>query len=185
MTDPILQIYLPAFLLVATWLIVFWQQFRKVTRITETSADIEKVRDYNRLKKVSMYFWLIFSMFSLMTIIYSFAPKFYFMFIPLDKFHHPVINVMGLLIIKIAIIWIVIAQVHIDKELFKYSRNIRSLTAMELVQYSERILITGLLVLFIGFFVTITNIIGFLLVLLGALFYLRMYLINPPGQIQN
>jgi len=50
MTDPTLQMYLPAFMLVATWLIVFWKQFRKVTRITETSTDTEKILEYNRLK---------------------------------------------------------------------------------------------------------------------------------------
>jgi len=63
-------------------------------------------------------------------------------FLPLDKFHHPLINVMGLLIMKIAIVWFVIAQIHIDKELYKYSRNIESLSDMELVRYSERMLRT-------------------------------------------
>src|SRR5690606_3560492 len=124
MTDPTLQMYLPAFMLVATWLIVFWKQFRKVTRITETSTDTEKILEYNRLKRVSLFFWVIFSVFGVMTVIYSLAPEFYYVFLPLDKFHHPLINVMGLLIMKIAIVWIVIAQIHIDKELYKYSRNI-------------------------------------------------------------
>lgn len=185
MTDPTLQMYLPAFMLVATWLIVFWKQFRKVTRITETSTDTEKILEYNRLKRVSLFFWVIFSVFGVMTVIYSLAPEFYYVFLPLDKFHHPLINVMGLLIMKIAIVWIVIAQIHIDKELYKYSRNIESLSAMELVRYSERMLLTGMLVLFIGFFTTITNIIGLLLVGLGLAIYLKMFFTKPPHQFEN
>jgi hypothetical protein len=120
-----------------------------------------------------------------MSVVYSLVPEFYYVFLPLDKFHHPLINVMGLLIMKIAIIWIVIAQVHIDKELFKYSRNIESLSAMELVRYSERMLLTGMLVLFIVFFTTITNIIGLVLVALGVAIYLRMFFTNPPHQFEN
>lgn len=179
MTDPTLQMYLPAFMLVATWLIVFWKQFRKFTRITETSADTEKILEYNRLKRVSLFFWIIFSVFGIMTIIYSVVPEFYYVFIPLDTFHHPLINVMGLLIMKIVIVWIMIAQVHIDKELYKYSRNIESLSAMELVRYSERMMFTGMLVLFIGFFTTITNIIGLILVAFGVAIYLKMFFTNP------
>src|SRR5690606_34568098 len=102
-----------------------------------------------------------------MTLVYSLVPEYYYIFFPLDTFHHPVINIMGLLIMKIAIIWIVIAQVHIDKELYKYSRNIESLSAIELVRYSERMLLAGKLVLFIGLFITITNIISLILVALG------------------
>lgn len=185
MTDPILQMYLPAFMLVATWLIIFWKQFRKVTRISDPTANNEKILEYNRLKRVSLFFWIIFSVFGIMTIIYSVVPEFYYVFIPLDTFHHPLINVMGLLIMKIAIVWIVIAQVHIDKELFKYSRNIESLSAMELVRYSERMLLTGMLVLFIGFFTTITNIIGLILVALGVAIYLKMFFTNSPHQFEN
>ncbi|MBX2928526.1 MAG: hypothetical protein KF852_11870 [Saprospiraceae bacterium] len=184
MTDPTLQMYLPAFMLVATWLIIFWKQFRKVTRVTETNATIEKIIEYNRLKRVSGYFWIIFSVFGVMTIIYSLVPEFYYLFIPLDKFHHPLINVMGLLILKIAIVLIVIAQVHIDKELYKYSRNIENLSAMELVRYSERMLLTGMLIFFIGIFITVTNIIGLLLVGLGVIIYLKMFFSNPPHQLE-
>lgn len=183
MTDPTLQMYLPAFMLVATWLIIFWKQFRKVTLISDLTATNEKILEYNRLKRVSGYFWIIFSVFGIMTIIYSVLPELYYLFLPLDTFHHPLINVMGLLIMKIAIVWILIAQVHIDKELYKYSRNIESLSAMELVHYSERMLLTGMLVLFIGFFTTITNIIGLVLVSLGVTIYLKMFFYKPTASV--
>lgn len=163
----------------------FWKQFRAVTQITETTPNVDKAREYNRLKRVSSYFWIIFSVFGIMTIIYSLLPDFYYLFIPLDKFHHPILNSIGLLILKIAIVWIVIAQIHIDKELYKYSRNIESLSAMELVRCSERMLLTGMLVLFIGFFTTITNIIGLLLVASGFFIYLKIFFLNSYLKFEN
>jgi hypothetical protein len=78
--------YLPAFMLVATWLIVFWKQFRKVTRITEKSTVTEKIVEYKRLKRVSVLFWLIFSAFGVMTLIYSLTPEFYIVFCHLTSF---------------------------------------------------------------------------------------------------
>jgi vacuolar-type H+-ATPase subunit I/STV1 len=185
MTDPTLQMYLPAFMVIATWLIVFWKQFRKISRIPEPEPTTQKIIEYNRLKRISLIFWIIFSLFGVMTIIYSLVPEFYYVFLPLDIFHHPLINVIGLLIMKIAIVLIVVAQVHIDKEIYKYSRNIESLSAMELVRYSEKMLLTGMLVLFIGFFTTITNIIGLLLVVTGVIIYLKLFFFNPPHQLQN
>ena len=56
MTDPTLQMYLPAFMLVATWLIIFWKQFRKVTRISDPTANNEKILEYNRLKRLGLFF---------------------------------------------------------------------------------------------------------------------------------
>lgn len=185
MTDPLLQMYLPIFMLMATWLIVFWKFFRKGTVLRETFQDMEIEMKYNRLKRVGVVFWLIFCVFGIMTVIYSIVPEFYYLFLPLDMFHHPVINSMGLLIMKIALVWIVIAQIHIDKELYKYSRNIENLSAMELVRYSEKMLLAGMLVLFIGFFTTITNIIGLFLVGFGLAIYFRVFFVNRSHQIQK
>lgn len=178
MTDPILQMYIPAFMLVAACLTIFWALFRKNSNRPMTTPDSEVIKSYKRLKRVSRYFWIIFTIFGIMAIIYSAFPEFYYLFLPLDQFHHPVINTIGLLIMKISILWIVLAQIHIDKELYKYSRDIESLSAMELVRYSEKMLITGMLVLFIGFFTTITNIIGLLLVVSGVLIYFNLFCKN-------
>lgn len=175
MTDSTLQMYLPILMLVATWTIILWKQFRKLRRITEPNPTIEKVREYNRLKKVSGYYWIIFSLFGIMTITYALIPEFYYVFLPLDKFHHPLINVMGLLVMIIAIVWIIIAQIQIDKVFHKNSCNIENSSTIKLVRYSERILLLGMLVLFIGLFITITNIIGLLLVGTGLAIYTNVF----------
>ncbi len=176
MTDPLLQMYLLAFMLVTTWLMVFWKQFRKLFNTKLEPTKINDLVKYNRLKRINSWYWAIFSAFGVMTIIYSFAPEFYFLFLPLDMFHHPVINTIGLLILKISVVWIVVAQLNIDKELYKYSRNIESLPAMELVSYSEHMLLSGMLILFVGYFTTITNIMGLLLVITSLIIYVKGFI---------
>lgn len=177
--------YLPALMLIATWLILFWKQFRKATDVTEKIPNTDRTIEYNHLKKINGYFWIIFSVFCVITAIYSLFPNLYFIFIPLDKFHHPIINTMGLLIMTIAIVWIVIAQVNIDKELYKYSNNIDGLPAMKLIRYSERMLLSGMLALFIGFTTTVTNIMGLILVILGIIIYFKTFSYNQSQQIKT
>jgi len=172
-------------MLVATILILFWKQFRKGIRIIDTSPNLEKEMEYKRIKKGSLFFWLIFYVFGIMTFIYSIIPELYYIFLPLDIFHNPIINFIGVLLMKIAIVWIIIAQINIDKELNKFSNKAQSLSPMGLVKYSERMLLTGILVLFIGFFTTITNLIGMVLVAFGILIYLQLYCLNKSRQIKN
>ena len=179
MTDPLLQMHLPAVMLVALGLTLFWKQIRKWTRLRKL-PDVDRLTRYRRLRRVEGVYWVCFFFFALMTGVYSLFPRFYFLFLPLDLFHHPLINSVGLLVLKVSIVWIVIAQIHIDKELYKYSRAMDSLPAMELVRYSEKILLSGMLVLFIGFFVTITNVIGLILVAISIMAYVRAFYGKKP-----
>ena len=164
--------YLMSCMVVTMAILLFWGQFRKKLKITTYESPDQQV-NYRRIKRVSLVFWLIFSLFGFMVIIYASLPELYFMFLPLDVFHHPFINSIGLLIVNMAIAWIVVAQLHIDKELFKYHRDMESLKAMELVSYSESVLLSGMLIFFLGIFITITNIVGMVLTLLGMVFFFK------------
>lgn len=174
MTDPMLQIYLLAIMIVVVWLLLFWKQFRRHA-VPERFTDAGKMNEYNRLKRISGIYWIILSLFGGMVIVYAVLPGAYFLFLPIKIFDHPLINTIGLMILKIAVVWIVIAQLHIDKEVYKYFRNIESLTAMELVRYSERMLLSGMLVLFVGIFITITNVVGFILSAIGCFIFFRTF----------
>ena len=174
MTDPLLQMYLMACIVVAMAILLFWNQFRRKLKLNGVGTGTpEEFINYRRIKRVSKAYWVIFLSFCLMVVIYAVVPELYFVFLPMDLFHHPMINTVGLLVTKLSIAWIVVAQVHIDKELFKHSRDIDSLTAMELVWYSEEMLLSGMLVLFVGIFITITNVIGLLLTVAGLVFFFK------------
>lgn len=175
MIEPELQDYLLGFALTAIVLLVFWKLFRKLVPVGKGPFLISRPLLYHRMKRVSTVYKIILGIFVAMTMIYSFWPRMYYIFLPLDQFNIPAINFSGLLILKIAIVWIVIAQIHIDKELYKYSRDLNDLGSMELVRYSEKMLHQGILILFMGFFTTITNIIGLLMVLIGILAYSKVF----------
>ncbi len=172
MTDPLLQMYLMACIVVAIVILFFWKQLRRKLQPSDIAYPTEAIK-YKRIKRVSRVFWGAFFAYSLMVLIYATLPEFYFLFLPLDTFHHPLINSIGMLIIKLSIGWIVVAQLHIDKELYKYFRNIESLPIMELIWYSEGMLLSGMLALFIGIFITITNVVGFVLTAGCLIFFLK------------
>lgn len=172
MTDTLIQMYLMACLVVAVAILLFWGMFRRRIKLSEAESP-DTLTHYQRIKRVSKLFWAIFFAFGLMVVVYSALPDFYFVFLPLDIFHHPWINSIGMLTTKLAIVWIIVAQIHIDKELFKYVRNIESLQTMELIWYSEGMLLSGMLMLFIGILITITNVIGLFLTALATIVYFR------------
>ena len=178
MPNPKLQVYLMAFMVVVTLIILFWNKLRLDRFSIKEVARPEMVKEYKLLKRISGYYWLIFSCFGLMTIVYAGLPQFYYLFLPLDAFDLPVINTMGLLILGVSLVWIIIAQIQIDKELYRLSRNIEKLEAMEMVRFSERLLISGLFILFLGFSTTITNIMGIALVLISGFIYLKQFSIS-------
>jgi len=76
-------------------------------------------------------------------------------------------------LLKAALVWMIVAQLHIDKDLYKYSRNIENLKLMELVYFSEKMFLGGLILMFIGMFVTITNVVGIILGAVAIMFYYR------------
>ena len=74
------------------------------------------------------------------------------------------------------VVWMIVGQLHIDKELYKYSRKSGDLSLMELVYFSERMFLGGLTVMFVGMFVTITNVVGIIAGLVSVLFYYNLVL---------
>ncbi len=173
MEKEVLQMFLPSFLLVFIGITFFWKWFRKIIRVKEYT-DIERTTNYNRLKRINFLFIVLFVVFAIMTFIYCVLPSHYYIFIPLDKFDHPVINSVGVLLLKVALIWMIVAQLYIDKELYKYSRDSGNLSLMELVYFSEKMFLGGLTVMFVGMFITITNVIGIISGLISVLFYYHL-----------
>lgn len=173
MTDPILQMHLPAFMIVSSITIFFWHRFRKAFPSNGTLSNEHPFNKYSRFKRINPSIKVVFGVFILMIVIYSYYPQGYSVFIPLDIFHHPVINMTGLLILKVALVFIVIAQLHLDNELYKFRRNVNDLSSMELVRHYEIVLTRGILVLFVGTVVTITNVVGIILTSIAFSIYYR------------
>lgn len=172
MGTEVLRIFLPSFIVIFICITFFWKWFRRITNANEYK-DIEQVANYSRLQRINHVFKVVLLMFSFMTLIFSVYPEYYHMFIPLAVFDHPVINSIGILLLKVALVWMIIAQLHIDKELYKYSRHIEDLRLMELVYFSEKMFLGGLIVMFVGMFVTLTNLVAIFMGVISILVYFR------------
>lgn len=170
MGSEVLKIFLPAFIVVFVLITFFWKWFRRLIRL-EVYRKLEQTVSYKRVKRINGVFLVLFFLYVIMTFVYSLLPEMYYVFVPFESFDHPLINSAGVLLLKAALIWMIVAQLHIDKELYKYSRKSGDLTLMELVYFSERMFLGGLTVMFVGMFVTITNLIGILAGLISLYFY--------------
>jgi hypothetical protein len=113
-----------------------------------------------------------------MIVVFSFLPGLYKWLFPIQPLNNPVINLTGFLILKVALVWVVVAQVLLDKELYRYSRNTEDLIAMEMVYANERIVLKGLIIMFIGMFVTLSNLVAVVLVLVALIIYFKPQLLN-------
>jgi protein-S-isoprenylcysteine O-methyltransferase Ste14 len=172
MSEQVLQIYMPGFLIVFIWIVVFWHSFKKVMSVYKDFND-RTTMNYKRIKRMHYPFRIILLLFVVMTICFVLFPQYYKLFLPIQALNHPGINMTGFLILKASLIWVLVIQLRLDEALFKYSRNIDTLSSMEVVFFCERLLLKGILLMYIGMFVTISNIIGFILCVIAAFFYYK------------
>lgn len=173
--DENLRIYIPALMLVAMLILLFWKYVRQAIPIRVPNPNIEKLTNYNRLRRLGGYYWILFCAFLFITLIYTLTPELYSYLLPIERLDHPLINEVGLIVMKLSLVWILIAQIQLDRELYKYSRKIDNLEAMELVHFSEKTLLSGILLLFLGFLITITSITGIFLVISGFILYFKNF----------
>jgi len=177
MTEEVLKLYLPGFIVVFIWIAFFWRSFRKFSGIYKNFSAEYKI-SYNRFKRINILYRGILIIFFIMITVFAFIPKLYKWFFPIDQLNHPAINVTGFLILKIALVWVLVAQIILDREIHKYSRDVQSLAAMEMVYSAEKNFLRGLIVMFIGMFVTLSNVISIMLVIFGVIVYFKPLLLK-------
>ena len=151
------------------WLIFFWGSFRWFVFVGNKA---EQCRTYNRKRYLHPVYSFFAAVFLMMMVLYSFFPHVYSIFVPIKKLDHPVINSIGVLIIKISFIWLIISKIILDKRIMLYSKDAGNPSHMMKVHMAEDKTIKGLLLMFIGVFVTISNFAGILLCLASLVFYM-------------
>lgn len=177
MTEDVLKLYLPAFIIVFIWVALLWRSFTRFSGICKNLKS-RHINSYSRLKRIYIVYRCIIIVFFVMIVVFSFLPGLYKWLFPIQPLNNPVINLTGFLILKVALVWVVVAQMMLDKELYKYSRDIESLSAMEMVHVNEKILLKGFIVMFIGMFVTLSNLLAVVLVLIALIIYFKPQLLS-------
>ncbi|HEV8283615.1 MAG TPA: hypothetical protein VGQ09_04855 [Chitinophagaceae bacterium] len=169
MTENVLKISLPGFALVFLLVILYWNSFKKFGIIDK--IEFNERHYYNRLKRLHSIYLIIMIIFFLMIFLYSFFTEIYSLFLPIDALDHPIINGIGFILLKFALGWVIITQIKLDNRIYRYSLDVNNLSLMAMVFKAEKNLIKGLLIMFAGVVITISNLIGIFLCLLALLYY--------------
>ena len=169
MTGITLRIYLPGFAIIFLAVALFWNSFKKFGIVDKTLPNEKDY--YNRLNRLHYIYMVALLIFFIMIFLYSFFPKLYTLFLPIAILDHPVINIIGFYILKIALIWTIISQIKLDSRIYKYSLDRSNLTLMEMVFRSEKNVTRGLLTMFVGIVITISNVIGILICVMALSYY--------------
>jgi len=95
MTEDILKLYLPGFIVVFIWIAFFWSSFRKLSGIYKNFSAEYKIH-YNRFERINMLYRGILIIFFLMITVFAFIPKLYKWFFPIDQLNHPAIKLAAI-----------------------------------------------------------------------------------------
>jgi hypothetical protein len=169
MTDDLLKLYLP-WVVALFMLVAFWRSVEFV--ITYEPFLCRKYKLYHHLKKVRNQLTFILVLFRIMTITYAYLPTYYRFFLPIDRLNHPLINSVGFMALKISFAWAVVSQILFEREILKYGTE--KDVNPRLIYYAEVRLLKGTLLMFVSMVVTISNVIGILLLFVALLIYLHM-----------
>lgn len=165
-----LEIFLPAFM-IAFVVIALLHVRNQPVRIFGIPITIGIA--FSTRTPANKVVWSILGISALLVFLYSFFPQVYLYALPIERLDHPVINTLGILILKLSIIWLIIAQVNIDRLRFLIKEGISIFKASHMVLYAQRLYLAGILIMSLGLFVTISSVGSFILVLIGILLLKR------------
>lgn len=171
MTRNVLSIFLPGFAVVFFFLLAFWSYFRRrrMEPVGEGRAPDVKVLDALLTVMVLAAMTVI--------LVYSFFPEGYSFFAPIDILDHPIINTVGVLVLKLSLVWIILAQLLIDKSLHMMRERIYEKLYTRLFIRSQKMLRSGIVIMLAGLFISISSIATVTLCIAGLLLlnkYLRV-----------
>jgi hypothetical protein len=150
---------------------VLWGEFRKKhPKIIHllTTLDGEDKRQIEKGK----FCKLLVMCFTTIVLCFSFYPYIYKTFIPISQLDNPYINLLGLVTLATSLIWLVIAQVDFDKELYNIHGVANGVKYIDISLHSKRI-VAGYFLMFIGVTITLANIVSTVLLITAFVVYRR------------
>lgn len=164
MTDASLKLVLPYF--VAAFLIVAFWRSRQDKNILLTAA-VESDPAVSRLRKAEQFFSVLLVLFSLMTLLHAYYPGLYLFLLPLDSLNEPAINGIGMFLLRIALAWVVVAQLFITRAIDRFHQTKNPVPFLR----AKKSHLFGMLLMFAGMLVTLTNVAGIVLCNLAVLIF--------------
>jgi hypothetical protein len=172
MNNTMLQIFLPAFMIVFVGTISVWSHIRKNKSVQLTSTHRKIIK--TELRMIDLFFKILLLFSGSLAIVYAYFPEYYYLAGPIDWLDIPIVNTIGVLILKISLIWIVLAQFNIEKTIALFNSGVESGSFHKLLSYSQKLILTGMLIMFFGFFVTISSIVAIFIFITATLLFDRI-----------
>lgn len=162
-----LQFFLPVFMIVFFGLVSVWARVRKAKKVKTIGppddAFLTRVRFADSLFRVLLVISISIA------VLYSYFPEYYYLTGPIDALDHPLINAVGVLILKVSLFWIVLAQFNIERTIALLNSGIERKSYNWLISYSEKLILTGMLIMFLGLFVTISSVVAIVVCLVAVI----------------
>lgn len=166
-----LEIFLPAFVIVFFGIVAFWAQVRRRKSVRVVSNENGIVL---WVRRIDNFFKLMLIGSVVVVFLYSYLPEQYNMLGPIDPLDHPVVNTIGVLVLKLSLIWIVMAQLNIDKSVFMINQGIYEWSHRKLILYSQKLLLSGMVLMFAGLCITISSIGTIVISLVSLILFERL-----------
>jgi membrane-associated HD superfamily phosphohydrolase len=152
-------------------LTVIWAEIRRYHPQVVAAVSTLSEHDSRLLIRGRLYRSLIM-MFSTIVFCFTLYPSIYKAFVPIKMLDTTLINVTGVILLIISLIWIVVAQSDFDSDIFSNEIASKKMSDEELALYSKKIS-AGYLIMFAGLTLTLANILSVLLLLFASGIHLQ------------
>jgi hypothetical protein len=167
-----LQIFLPAFMIVFLGTISVWSHIRKNKSVQLTPSHRKVINI--ELKLVDVFFKVLLFLSIALALVYAYFPEYYYLAGPIDWLDIPVVNIIGVLVLKTSLVWIVMAQFNVEKTIALFNSGVERGSFSKLLRYSQKLILTGILIMFFGLFITISSIAAIFICIIATLLFERL-----------
>lgn len=167
-----LQTFLPAFMTVFIGTVSAWSHIRKNKFIRLTPPMGKSIQKEVRL--VDYFFKCLLLIAFTIALVYSFLPEYYYIARPIEWLDNSFINWIGILTLATSLIWIVVAQFNIERTIALANSGVEEISFQRLVSYAQKLLMTGMLIMFLGFFLTLSSILSTFIFIIATLLFDRL-----------
>jgi hypothetical protein len=170
MTRPYIEIFLPVFILAFLFLFLIWNYKWK-----RGIQGLYEKRNYLKdIIQVNLFFHVLLAIAVLIIGLYAFIPEYYQFLLPIDELDIPLVNDIGLFILRIAFFWLLSSIIY-TIILFRKIEKEKVKKPVEVYVYAQKIVLVSGAIMLIGLFITISSVAAFLLSLVGFICYQRFY----------
>jgi hypothetical protein len=172
MEEPTLKIFLTAFITVFLGTISLWAHVRKTKSIRLSPPFGKSIQKEIRL--IDTFYKCLTFIITVIIMVFALLPEYYHLAVPIDWLDNSFVNWIGVLTLATSLVWIVVAQFNIERTIALANAGVEEISFRKLVSYSQKLILTGMLMMFLGFFLTLSSILSTFIFIIGALLFERL-----------